>query len=47
MAGGEPQRRLQAEPEEREETRARLLAAVAKAAGEQGYEARRIATEPV
>lgn len=38
MAGGEPQRRLQAEPEEREETRARLLAAVAKAAGEQGYE---------
>lgn len=38
MAGGLPQRRLQAEPEEREETRARLLAAVAKAAGEQGYE---------
>lgn len=37
MAGGEPQRRLQDGPEEREETRARLLAAVAKAAGEQGY----------
>lgn len=37
MAGGQPQRRLQDEPEEREETRARLLAAVAKAAGEQGY----------
>jgi AcrR family transcriptional regulator len=38
VAGGESQRRPQAEPEEREETRARLLAAVAKAAGEQGYE---------
>lgn len=38
MAGGQPQRRPLADSEGREETRARLLAAVAKAAGEQGYE---------
>lgn len=38
MAGGQPERRPWADPEEREETRARLLAAVAKAAGEQGYD---------
>jgi AcrR family transcriptional regulator len=38
VAGGQPQRRPQADPEAQEETRARLLAAVAKAAGEQGYD---------
>lgn len=37
MAGGRSQRRPEADPEEREATRARLLAAIAKAAGEQGY----------
>jgi AcrR family transcriptional regulator len=37
VAGGQPQQRPLADPEEREDTRARLLAAVAKAAGEQGY----------
>jgi AcrR family transcriptional regulator len=38
VAGGQPQRRPRADPEAGEEPRARLLAAVAKAAGEQGYE---------
>jgi AcrR family transcriptional regulator len=38
VAGGQPQRRPLADSEGHEDTRARLLAAVAKAAGEQGYE---------
>lgn len=45
MAGGHPQRRPLADPEASDEARARLLAAVAKAAGEEGYE--RVTVEQV